>query len=128
MGWGRPMSEWHQLSGAVLDCWVALAEGHVAPQVVGNGPHAVCQSMRLDYDYPLDFNPSADWSLAEPILQREHIRLRDMLLHQEPMFEAMMTYRGATWFAEGDLPLVAAMRVYVRTRFTDAQLAAPRFP
>ncbi len=121
------MPEWRQLSGPALDCWVALAEGHVAPQVVGSGARAVCQSMRLDDDQPANFSPSTDWSLAEPIIQRERIGLRDLLLHREPMFEAMVNYRGSTWFAEGELPLVAAMRVYVRTRFTDAQLAAPRF-
>lgn len=121
------MPDWHQLSGAVLDCWVALAEGHMAPQVVGTGVRAVCQSMRLDNNNALNFSPSSDWMLADAIIQREHIGLRDMLLHHEPMFEAMMNYRGATWFAEGELPLVAAMRVYVRTRFTDEQLATRRF-
>ena len=121
------MPEWHQLSGAVLDCWVALAEGHVTPQVVGTGARAVCKSMRLDNDDLLDFNPSTDWDLAEPIIQREHIDLHDMLTYHEPTFEAMVNYRGETWFAEGELPLVAAMRLYVRTRFTDAQLAVARF-
>jgi len=121
------MPEWHELSGATLDCWVALAEGHVAPQVVGSGPRAVCKSMRLDNNLLLDFSPSSDWTAAESIIEREHIGMHDMLTYHEPTFEAMMNYRGATWFAEGELPLIAAMRVYVRTRFTDAQLAAPRF-
>lgn len=121
------MPDWQQPSGAELDCWVALAEGHVAPQVTHAGAHAVCQSMRLDSDGLLDFSPSTDWDLAGPIIQREGIGMRDMDAHREPLFEAMVSYRGTTWFAQGELPLVAAMRVYVRTRFTDAQLAAPRF-
>jgi len=121
------MPEWRELSGAALDCWVALAEGHVAPQVVGTGTRAVCKSMRLDNDDLLAFCPSTDWDVAASIIRRERISLHDMLSYHEPTFEAMVNYRGATWFAEGALPLVAAMRVYVRTRFTDAQLALPRF-
>lgn len=60
-------------------------------------------------------------------LAQDHC-LRDMeAARPQPMFEAMLRRDRVTWFAEGELPLIAAMRVYVRSRFSDEQLRSPPF-
>jgi hypothetical protein len=118
-----------ELCGAELDAWVALAQGHRAVSVTcTGGGRRECRSLRPDALQPQRYSPSTDWALAVPIIEQEHIALRDMdAARPEPMFEAMLRSGEVTWFAEGELPLIAAMRVYVRSRFTEAQLGAPPF-
>ncbi len=122
-----PVMDEIELAGAALDCWVALAEGHATPRIVAMGRRTVCRSVRPGSEGLQDFSPATDWALAGPIIQRERIGLRDMVAHHEPRFEAMLRRGGVTWFAQGELPLVAAMRVYVRSRFGDAELRERRF-
>jgi hypothetical protein len=114
------------LDGATLDCWVALAEGHAPPRILRVGRREVCHLV-VDGAPTVAYEPSRDWGLAEPILARERIQLREVRARGEPAFEAMLTREGVTWFAVGPLPLVAAMRVLVRSRIPDALLDAARF-
>ena len=117
-----------ELCGAELDAWVALAQGHQAVSVIEASGRRECRSLRPDALQPQGYSPSTDWALAGPIIEHEHIALRDMdAARPEPMFEAMLRSGEVTWFAEGELPLIAAMRVYVRSRFSEAQLGAPPF-
>lgn len=123
------MSDEDWPAGAELDAWVATAQGHrqVEVMAVRTGERPVCRSIRPGTLAPMPFQPTADWALAGPIIERERIGLRDVVARDTPMFEAMLHYRGVTYFAKGELPLVAAMRAYVRSRFDDTQLAAPPF-
>lgn len=114
------------LSGATLDCWAALAEGHGDAVIVRSGRHAVCH-LAVDGVPVSPFNPSSDWNAARPIIARERILLRERQLHGEPVFEAMLVRDGITWFAHGELPLIAAMRVLVRSRIPEQMLDSERF-
>ena len=117
-----------ELRGAELDAWVALAQGHRVISVVEVGGRRECQTLRPGAAQLQRYDPSSDWELAAPIIEHEHIALRDMVAHRpEPMFEAMLRGGSITWFAEGELPLIAAMRVYVRSRFSEADLRSPPF-
>jgi len=116
------------LRDADLDAWVAIAQGHRDVRVIVDGGRRECRSVRPGASQPQRYDPSADWDLAEPIIDAAHIGLRDMEgCRAEPLFEAMLRHDDITWFAEGELPLIAAMRVYVRSRFSDEQLRAPPF-
>ncbi|MGA0572220.1 phage protein NinX family protein [Variovorax sp. VNK109] len=114
------------LSGATLDCWVALAEGHGNAVIVRTGRHHVCH-LAVDGVPVSPFSPGTDWDAAWPIIQRERILLRERRLNREPVFEAMLVRDGITWFAIGELPLVAAMRVLVRSRIPEQMLDGARF-
>lgn len=117
-----------ELGGAELDAWVALAQGHRLVTLIEAGGRRECRSLRPHATQAQRYNPSADWALAGPIIEAERIGLRDMEAHRPaPTFEAMLRSGGVTWFAEGELPLIAAMRVYVRSHFSEAQLSAPPF-
>lgn len=119
------------LEGAWLDAWVALARGHADIEVEEEAPGGgalVCRSRAPGAAGVQPYRPSTDWREAQPILEEEHILLRDRVpWTSPPRFEAMLQRQGVTWFAEGELPLVAAMRVYVRSRFEEDRLLAPPF-
>jgi hypothetical protein len=110
-----------ELSDGLLDCWVAFAEGHADATLVPTPRGNVCRCAGEDGSQHT-YSPSTRWALATPIIEREGIRLREMTLHGEPAFEAMLAGAGVTWFATGALPLVAAMRVYVRSRIPEPML------
>lgn len=117
-----------ELQGAVLDAWVAVAQGHRDVSVVWHHGRRECRSVRPGSSSAFCYRPSSDWLAAGPVLEQAHIRLRDMEgCRREPTFEAMLQHNGVTWFAEGELPLIAAMRVYVRSRFSEDELEAPLF-
>lgn len=88
-----------ELTGSMLDYWVARAEG-IKPTV----------------DQQMEFCPSTDWALAGPIIEREQIMI---------CWETDHWIAGAAEFAnsrkgrivKGPTALVAAMRAYVMSRF-----------
>ena len=121
----RPM-ETMEPSGAALDAWVARAEGHGTPRLVRRGARSRCEVHDVSLGWKV-FSPSTDWDLADTIIEREHIGLREVTVHHQPMFEAMLRRGGVTWFAHGELPLIAAMRAYVRSRFPEEMLRTERF-
>ncbi len=118
------------LSGAKLDCWVALAEGHsgalTQAVIIRKDGHEVCH-LAVGGIPVSPYSPSSNWALALPLIERERILLREYPLHREPAFEAMLRQGGVTWFARGELPLVAAMRVLVRSRIPEHMLDGERF-
>jgi len=120
--------EIHDLRGALLDAWVARAQGlcDIRVATVGNAP--ACVARWIDRTEATPYSPSTDWALAGLIIDREHIALRDVWVRgRPPAFEAMLRRADVTWFSRGELPLVAAMRVYVRSRFTEEEVRLRSF-
>ncbi len=93
------------LTGTALDLAVAICEG-IRVQTDGDGR----LTMRSNLDY---WQPSSDWAVGGPIIERERIELRDA--------------GGDGWAADdnlhatqyGDTPLIAAMRCYVASKLGD---------
>jgi Protein of unknown function (DUF2591) len=115
-----------ELSGALLDYWVARAEGIEHPRALRKmAPDFIMVPYKSeDEEGPITryrtFNPSEDWSQGGPIIERER-----------PTLEPGLHYgRGNTWkgwirnesgfhHAYGQTALVAAMRAYVASKFGD---------
>lgn len=104
----------YRLSGAALDWAVAKCEGLMLGQIAIDG---VKQGF---------YNPSTDWSLAGPIIEREGIEvLCNLTLAQAKAFKEA----NPDWFAcrkqrradhfHGTSPLIAAMRCYVASKLGD---------
>lgn len=120
--------EIHDLDGALLDAWVARAQGLCDIRVTHAGQESVCVARWIDRSASKPYSPSTDWALARLIIDREHIALRDLWIHgRPPAFEAMLRRNDVTWFSRGELPLVAAMRVYIRSRFTEEEVRLRSF-
>lgn len=120
--------EIHDLSGALLDAWVARAQGLRDIRLRHDSGRAVCHARWADAPSAAPYSPSTDWGLASLIIDREHIAMRDLWVQgRPPAFEAMLRRADVTWFSRGDLPLVAAMRVYVRSRFTEDEVRLRSF-
>ena len=120
--------EIHDLDGALLDAWVARAQGLCDIRVTNAGRTPVCVARWVDRSAAQPYSPSTDWTQARLIIDREHIGLRDLWINgRPPAFEAMLRRNDVTWFARGALPLVAAMRVYVRSRFTEEEVRLRSF-
>jgi hypothetical protein len=114
----------HDLSGALLDLWVARAEGRCYTQSPGVWGLAVINELgrlsiaKNSWDCARYFEPSTNWAHAGPIIERER---------GEIYFERF----GVRWVATmgcaplkryqelGDTQLEAAMRAYVGSKFGD---------
>lgn len=102
-----------ELIGALLDYWVARAEGFSDADI----------HWRKDGDFWMEnfsygYSPSTDWSQGGPIIERENIatsnhRQGGMVAHQE--WTAKML--GSPRIHFGPTPLIAAMRAYVASKF-----------
>jgi hypothetical protein len=100
-----------ELQGALLDYWVAKAEGADAT-ISRRGECLVCEDGVASYR----FKPSTTWATGGPIIERE-------------LIEVMRPTKGehvgswAAWIevdqfvGYGPAPLVAAMRAYVASKF-----------
>lgn len=120
--------EIHDLGGALLDAWVARAQGLCDIRVDTVDGLSVCLARWVDRTEVRPYSPSTDWALANLIIDREHIALRDLWLRgSPPAFEAMLRRADVTWFSRGELPLEAAIRVYVRSRFTEEEVRLRSF-
>lgn len=111
-----------ELTGALLDYWVARAEG-VNATIRGGRCTENLPLQRRDIARYTDFTPSTDWAQGGPIIERECIKLMPILPSAHIWF-AQITH-GATvaefqiWRGQSDTPLVAAMRAYVASKFGD---------
>lgn len=118
-----------QLAGPQLDYAVAMAEGlHTQSVVFGNGntspmivptKHAkVCELQKANYLVDMrsgmPYNPSVNWNLAGPIIEREHIDLAHGL---RGINQWQAESSDGEFEALGESCLVAAMRLYVLTKF-----------
>lgn len=99
------------LEGALLDYWVAQAEG---VEVTWNHPgnRDAWIGHYQDREYVL-FNPSTDWAQGGPIIEREEISLLPGPWSAQVFLEdGLRSFEG-----NGLTPLIAAMRAYVASRF-----------
>jgi hypothetical protein len=100
-----PVSE---LTGLALDSAVAKREG----RPLQKGPGRTWQYWTTNGELGI-YDPSANWSLAGPIIERERIRLDP----RENEWQAQDWADFRTSF--GPAPLIAAMRCYVASKFGD---------
>lgn len=115
-----------ELTGALLDCWVARARGidpkniRIAPLIFGSGAEPMCQVLTGFDDDPgafafRPFQPSTSWAQGGPIIEREKMTV-------EPFGDGWGAGIGdvyTKWYLEGPTLLVAAMRAYVASEFGD---------
>ena len=65
------------------------------------------------------WNPSTNWALGGPIIEREGINIGTIDALNGPYWEAHMPYGMSDDFADGPTPLIAAMRCYVASKLGD---------
>jgi hypothetical protein len=98
-----------KLCGIVLDWAVAKCETDRS-RPVGSFLDGVVVHPELSR-----FHPSASWTQAGPIIEREQINL---IWSSDHPVRATVYQGGEIWVdADGPSPLIAAMRCYVQTRF-----------
>lgn len=110
-----------ELEGALLDYWVAKAEGLNAGLIkVGSDQNAA--------DGGMLFRPSAQWEEGGPIIESHNITLLDPNYCNSGQWEAYMgafpdvrddRVVGMVAAGAGPTPLIAAMRAYVVSKFGD---------
>lgn len=108
------------LTGAPLDFWVAVAEGHDAPRADASG----CTSIRAAAGVPAPFAPSTSWADGGPIVERlpfagggrdgRRGAWRAVLHRAVPA-----TGKRRTFNPSGPTLLVAAMRTLVASTYGD---------
>lgn len=105
-----------ELSGALLDYWVAQIEGLTKVQVWAAAvPGKPDGCFIWENGYPQSFWPSSDWAQGGPIIERERIGIE-----QACPGEVYAYMPGAELYGQrGDTPLIAAMRCYVASKFGD---------
>ncbi|MCA7985176.1 phage protein NinX family protein [Burkholderia vietnamiensis] len=109
-----------KLGGALLDYWVARAEG-IEPSrlILRDQPDAVGKMCVRDDLFK--FNPSESWLLGGPVIGRQKIAIYwDVdewvaLWHSESSASGTLHARGPVM--AGETALVAAMRCYVASKF-----------
>lgn len=103
-----------ELTGVELDSWVAKA---LHWKTVMWGGRAVWIDMsdagrfRSNVE---DWHPSTDWSQGGPIIEREHIKLKDGMFEKWSATSKAPNYK---YGMEGPTALIAAMRAFVASRF-----------
>lgn len=117
-----------ELTGSVLDYWVAKAEG-VSGLVEKDGrmchvrewdPEGMAWRNSLkDWVMWIDYAPSQRWDHGGPIIERERI---GTAWAEEVVAWAAARPGGANHY--GPTPLIAAMRAYVASRFGELVPAA----
>lgn len=110
------------LTGVLLDYWVARAEGRKLEKrddewFVEN--NARCWMFELAF-----YRPSTNWTYGGPIIEREGIELVTFGLH-ETQWSANPEWQfpGCNDYSHihtGPTPLIAAMRAFVASKFGDA--------
>jgi hypothetical protein len=93
-----------ELTGALLDYWVAKAEGLVPDDFslqVMDGMFSKC---------------SSEWEDGGPIIDRERIQFDDL---DSIAYRATISREDAMYWADGQTHLIAAMRCYVASKYGD---------
>jgi hypothetical protein len=96
-----------ELTGVALD--YAVAEASETPIYISGKTLT-----RMDMDGNVYWQPSTDWALAGPIIEREKMRIAHNF--DEHIWEAGWDCHVSGW---GDTPLIAAMRCYVASKLGD---------
>ena len=111
-----------ELTSAALDWAVAQALGVTPAILYGSDdktPHIFdADLLEMEVDSGADFDPTTNWGLAGPIIERERISLAILgdtcycgIRHPDPM---TCDYTGT-----GPTPLIAAMRCFVASKLGD---------
>lgn len=102
-----------ELTGPALDWAVAKCEGYfdIDMAVVRNGTTVV--------HYFDKWQPSTDWSLSGPIIEREKIELTHGSCGGKFYWEATRYEPPAMCEGRGPTPLIAAMRCFVSSKLGD---------
>lgn len=102
------------LEGALLDYWVAHAEG-LTPYIE-TAQRSTVQVCYLPPDfaagnwYPVRYSPSSDWKDGGPIIERERINLQER-------GNCWQAHYSVGWSEMGETPLIATMRARVAAKF-----------
>jgi hypothetical protein len=117
-----------QLNGVLLDYWVARAEGIEHPPYLREMSPGCCLIQVTEPDDGgtvtrwVAYEPSTDWSIGGPIIERECIvvdcnkrKREDPANDPRPWMSAI----DGKWYSDAPTPLVAAMRCYVASKFGD---------
>lgn len=123
-----------ELTSAALDWAVAQALG-VTPAILygsdNKTPHIFdADLLEMEVDSGADFDPTTNWGLAGPIIEREMIDLRKVYSNGRPStnpydcWKAEIVFRdeklvAGDFFAYGPTPLIAAMRCFVTKALGD---------
>lgn len=105
------------LEGALLDLWVARAEGKCYTQNPGEWGLACINDLgrlsiaKVSWDCARYFEPSKNWAHGGPIIDRERISIN------ERDGDCWQAHKTCGWSKFGPTPLVAAMRAYVASKF-----------
>lgn len=111
-----------ELSGALLDYWVAQGEGHSVRLVddavvfyTGGDDTGFKERRGAQY------SPSTEWADGGPIIERERITIAWQPMKGEWMAGLIETENGSMlefrWLGFNESPLVAAMRAYIASEF-----------
>lgn len=99
-----------ELTGPLLDYWVAKAEGYELDEDGDN------RTIRGGGGGPSPWHPSTDWRDGGPIIERQQIKIE----HVGEYWDALIVAKTAdVYYQAGPTPLVAAMRAYVASKFGD---------
>lgn len=102
-----------ELTGALLDYWVARAEGRTAPRIANRYPSGqVCYTQMANIsNYP--YAPSVNWSQGGPLIEKYNLDIDKI----GPV-QWLATDNGDI-YGIGDTPLQAICRAVVRAAFGD---------
>jgi hypothetical protein len=115
-----------ELTGAMLDYWVARAEGWTL-----GPPHRLhgwdvwrdADGVVVGTIPASAWKPSTDWTHGGPIIERERIRLQPTIptgaIWYASIWMGSTLADGVSHRSQADAPLVAAMRAYVASKFGD---------
>jgi hypothetical protein len=113
-----------ELTGQALDWAVAKCEGDVT-ELMYDG---ITWGFKLDgkikvlakgWAISMMWNPSTDWALGGPIIERENIGLVCQQIGSTQGCAYRHTENGEVFYYYGPTPLIAAMRCYVASKLGD---------
>jgi hypothetical protein len=116
----------NELNRAELDYWVATAEGHDA-SVVGTRciVHTRSDGFKMGDKADLSgmaFHASTEWRVGGPLIEREKLMIQPKLERDGDFYGTWrcvaLSFEGRRHAdAEGETPLIAAMRGYLISRY-----------
>lgn len=111
-----------ELTGGLLDYWVAKAQGDREIRLNDGRCEA---RFHPNFEFS-PYSPSAAWMHGGPIIERERINILKFDHPEQPWVAVIHNvdehWIDTTWFDEdwkGQTPLIAAMRAYVASKFGD---------
>ncbi|MBY4806145.1 phage protein NinX family protein [Burkholderia cepacia] len=103
------------LTGAPLDYWVAVAQGHDAPRADASG----CTSIRAAGAAPAPFVPSTSWTDGGPIVERLPFAAFEREGGRGAWWAVPAAGERCAFNQSGPTLRVAAMRTLVASTFDD---------